>query len=171
MRINYPNLKQISKRIIIVLIYISIGWYLKGRLSPNAGPAGFGMGEVYILAQKTQTKDVSKANEKISYIEAINEVSLLPQVTGTVEKVLFEEGSMVKEGECFFWQDILYMKTKITKLDDNIYNIQSHLSTEYADASDPSLQDKQATEKRIFLEGLSCSKCWRMRSVNRSQVW
>ncbi|MBQ4399736.1 MAG: efflux RND transporter periplasmic adaptor subunit, partial [Alphaproteobacteria bacterium] len=69
---------------------------------PSGQMAGYGMGEVYILAQKAQSKDISSFNDKISYIEAINEVSILPQVTGTIEKVLFEEGSLVNEGDVLF---------------------------------------------------------------------
>ena len=102
MKINYPNLLEISKKIIIFLLCVGIGWYLKGMLSPSAGMMGYGMGEVYILAQEAQTKDIISSNDKISYIEAINEVSLLPQVTGTVEKVLFKEGSIVNEGDVLF---------------------------------------------------------------------
>lgn len=102
MKINYPNLKEISKKIVLFILCVAIGWYLKGRMSPGGQPMGYGMGEVYILAQKALYKDISSFNNKISYIEAINEVSLLPQVTGTVEKILFEEGSIVKEGDVLF---------------------------------------------------------------------
>ena len=35
-------------------------------------------------------------------LEAINDVNLLPKVTGTVEKVLFKEGSLVNEGDVLF---------------------------------------------------------------------
>ncbi|MBQ8482044.1 MAG: efflux RND transporter periplasmic adaptor subunit [Alphaproteobacteria bacterium] len=102
MKINYPNLKEVSKKIALFILCVAIGWYLKGRLSPSGQSMGYGMGEVYILAQKAQTKDISSSNNKISYIEAINEVNLLPQVTGTVENILFEEGSIVKEGDVLF---------------------------------------------------------------------
>lgn len=102
MKINYPNLKEISKKIVLFILCVAIGWYLKGRMSPSGQPMGYGMGEVYILAQKALNKDISSFNSKISYIEAINEVSLLPQVTGTIEKILFEEGSIVKEGDVLF---------------------------------------------------------------------
>ena len=102
MKINYPNLIEVSKRIALFLLCVAIGWYLKGRLSPSGQMAGYGMGEVYILAQKAQKKDISSFNSKISYVEAINEVSLLPQVTGTIENILFEEGSIVQEGDVLF---------------------------------------------------------------------
>mgnify|MGYP002858630869 CR=1 FL=1 len=102
MKINYPNLKEVAKKIAIFVLCVAIGWYLKGRLSPSGGMAGYGMGEVYVLAEAAQSKDVAPFNDKISYIEAINEVSILPQVTGTVEKVLFEEGSRVEAGQVLF---------------------------------------------------------------------
>ncbi len=101
MKINYPDLLNISKRIGIFVLCVAIGWYLKGRLSPAPNMMGMG-GEVYVVAQNTKEKDVLSMVDKISYIEAINEVNVLPQVTGTVEKVLFTEGSIVKEGDVLF---------------------------------------------------------------------
>ena len=101
MKISYPDLKVISKRIAIVLLCMAAGWYLKGRFSPSG--SGFPMGgEVYVLAQKAETKDITPINSKISYVEPINDVNLLPKVTGTIEKVLFKEGSLVKEGDVLF---------------------------------------------------------------------
>ena len=102
MKINYPNIKEISKKIVLFILCVSIGWYLKGRMSPSGPMMGYGTGETYVLASKAQNKEISSFNNKISYIEAINEVSILSQVTGTVEKILFEEGSIVKEGDILF---------------------------------------------------------------------
>lgn len=101
MKISYPDLKIISIRIAIVLVCVSAGWYLKGRFSPSAMNPFMG-GEVYVLAQKTVTKDITQTTSKISYVEAINDVNLLPKVTGTVEKVLFKEGSLVNAGDVLF---------------------------------------------------------------------
>jgi len=101
MKIKYPNLVELSKRIVIMVLLMACGWYLKGRLSPQAG-MNYAMGEVYILAQTAENKDISSFDNKISYIEAINDVNILAQVTGTVEKVLFKEGSIVKEGDVLF---------------------------------------------------------------------
>ncbi|MBQ8671753.1 MAG: efflux RND transporter periplasmic adaptor subunit [Alphaproteobacteria bacterium] len=101
MKIKYPDLWELSKRILIVALFIAFGWYLKGRLSPQAG-MNYAMGEVYILAHQAENKDISSFSNKISYIEAINDVNILAQVSGTVEKVLFKEGSIVKEGDVLF---------------------------------------------------------------------
>ena len=102
MKINYPDITKIALRIGIAVLCIAFGWYMKGRLMPAGGMQGRGTGEEYVLAQNSEIKDVSTFDNKISYIEAINEVSLLPQVTGTVVNVLFEEGSLVKEGDVLF---------------------------------------------------------------------
>ncbi len=102
MKISSPNLKGAFLRILAILLCVYAGWYLKGRLSPDAGAGRFGMGETYILAKASEFKDVSSVNNKISYVEAINEVNVMPKVTGTLEKVLFEEGSMVQEGDVLF---------------------------------------------------------------------
>ena len=102
MKISSPNLKNALYKIIVITLCVALGWYLKGRLSPTGGHAGYGMGEVYVLAKQVENKDVTSVNSKISYVEAINEVNLLPKVTGTIEKVLFTEGSLVYEGDVLF---------------------------------------------------------------------
>ena len=70
MKISYPNLTNVFMKIILIVLCVYAGWYLKGRLSPSAMGQHRGGGEVYILAQKAQTKDVTSFNNKISYIEA-----------------------------------------------------------------------------------------------------
>ena len=65
MKISSPNIKGAVVRIAILLVCMSIGWYLKGRLSPSAQGLRYGMGEVYVLAQKSATKDVTSAQTKI----------------------------------------------------------------------------------------------------------
>ena len=102
MKISSPNLKNALYKIIMITLCVSLGWYLKGRLSPAGNSGMRGMGEVYVLAKQVENKDVTSVNSKISYVEAINEVNLLPKVTGTIEKVLFTEGSLVYEGDILF---------------------------------------------------------------------
>ena len=101
MKIKYPNLIEISKKLGIFVLCAAFGWFLKGYIMPK-GSMMYGMGEVYVLAQPSENKDVSMFQEKITYVETINDVNLLSQVTGTVEKVLFTEGSLVKEGDVLF---------------------------------------------------------------------
>ena len=60
------------------------------------------MGDPYVLVQQVQQQDISPKKSYIGHVQAINAVDLRPQVTGYVEKVLFQEGSLVKEGDILF---------------------------------------------------------------------
>lgn len=59
-------------------------------------PAGAG-GDPFVLVEEAQLKDVTPAQKFIGHVEAVNEVNIQPQVSGYLEKVLFDEGSAVKK--------------------------------------------------------------------------
>ena len=98
----------IKKRIILKNIAIfflcgMIGWYLKGRLTPQASMMGMmGGGTPYVVTDKAVMKNVAPKKDFIGHVEAIKSVDLRPQITGYVEKVLFQEGSYVQEGDILF---------------------------------------------------------------------
>ena len=92
---------EITKRILIVLLFVSIGWYLKGRFTPNnmAMLAAMQRGEPHVLVQRVEKEEISPSKSYIANVEAIQSVDLRPQVNGYVEKVLFKEGSFVNVGD------------------------------------------------------------------------
>ena len=49
-----------------------------------------------------KTRNIAPKKTFIGHVEAIKSVNLMPQITGYVEKVLFEEGSFVNEGDILF---------------------------------------------------------------------
>jgi RND family efflux transporter MFP subunit len=63
---------------------------------------GMGAGEPFVLTQLVEERDISPAQSYIGQVEALNSVDLRPQVVGIVEKVLFQEGSIVNEGDILF---------------------------------------------------------------------
>lgn len=95
--------RAIIKRVIVFGLCVAFGWYLKGRLTPQAPMAG-GMGAQtpYVLIKQVEKADVSPRQTYIASVEPIKSVNLKPQVTGYIEKVLFEEGSFVREGDILF---------------------------------------------------------------------
>lgn len=102
MQVSKPSKRLIIKRFVIFLACVSFGWYLKGKLSPNNN---MGMGNQpapYVLVQEVKSQDITQAKNHIAHVEAINSVSLLPQINGTIDDVLFEEGSFVKAGDLLF---------------------------------------------------------------------
>ncbi len=95
--------RAIIRQIVILGLCVAFGWFLKGRLSPQGfGMSGMGGGEPYVLIQKLSTKNVAPKKNYIGHVEAIKSVNLKPQITGTIKQVLFQEGSLVNEGDLLF---------------------------------------------------------------------
>ncbi len=95
--------RVIIRQIVILVLCVAFGWFLKSKLTPSSEPrGGMGAGEPYVLVQKLETRNISPATSYIGHVEAIKSVNLKPQVTGYVEKVLFQEGSLVNEGDILF---------------------------------------------------------------------
>lgn len=89
--------------LIICALCVGLGWYLKGRLTPQGNMMGMmGGGTPFVLTDKATLENVAPRKEFIGHVEAIKNVDLRPQITGYVEKVLFEEGSFVQEGDILF---------------------------------------------------------------------
>lgn len=103
MRVGKLQKHVIIKNVLILSVCVAFGWFLKSRLTPPM--AGMGMmrgGTPYVLVQELETRNVAPKNTYIGHVEAINSVNLKPQITGYVEKVLFEEGSQVNAGDILF---------------------------------------------------------------------
>lgn len=94
--------RTIIRQTAILLLCGAAGWYLKGKLSPQIPMMSMSGGDPYVLVQGIEKQDISPKKNFIGHVEAINSVDLRPQVTGYVEKVLFQEGSLVKEGDILF---------------------------------------------------------------------
>lgn len=87
----------------MLLLCGAIGWYLKGKLTPQMpGLSAMGGGEPSVLVQKITASNISPQAAYIAHVEPIKSVDLKPQVAGYIEKVLFEEGSQVNEGDVLF---------------------------------------------------------------------
>ncbi len=102
MQVSKPKKSVILKKLAYFLICVGIGWYLKGRLSPDYSANMGNQQEPYVLVQEVQAQNTMRAKEHIAHVEAINSVNLQPQVSGTVDDVLFKEGSFVKAGDVLF---------------------------------------------------------------------
>ena len=103
MRVTKIKKSTLIRKVLIMVLCVAAGWYLKARLTPQmGGMAGMSGGTPYVLTQEVKTADVSPKRSYIGKVEAIKSVDLKPQITGYVEKVLFKEGSLVNEGDILF---------------------------------------------------------------------
>ena len=103
MKIGRLKSKIILQRMAFIFVCIAIGWFIKGRLTPSMpmGMAG-AMGEPYVLVETVAEEDITPYESVIGHVEAINSVALQPQVSGYLEEITFDEGSIVKEGDILF---------------------------------------------------------------------
>ncbi len=102
MQVSKPHKSAILKKLFFIMLCVALGWYLKSKTIPQQAPASMGAQTPFVLIQEIKSKDTSRVNSQIAHVEAINSVNLVPKVNGTIDKVLFEEGSFVKEGDVLF---------------------------------------------------------------------
>lgn len=121
------GLSRRSKYMLFILwsvACLSIGYGVHTAVQPM-GQMADGMSETYVLTGKPIIKDMRSYQSFIAFAEPINEVNLKPQVSGTVEEVLFENGSYVKEG------DVLFVIDK-RKYEANVQSAQADLDKAHA---------------------------------------
>ena len=95
--------RKIVLNFVIIVLCIGIGWYLKAKLTPQSNNMALAGGSTpHVLVEEVIKTDVSPQRKYIASVEAIKSVDLIPQVSGYVDEVLFQEGSVVKEGDILF---------------------------------------------------------------------
>ncbi len=102
MLLTKPHKSAILKRLVLIVLCIALGWYLKGKMTPKIAMGAMGAGTPYVLVEELHEQDVSKEKGRIAHVEAINSVNLQPKVNGTIGEVHFTEGSFVNEGDILF---------------------------------------------------------------------
>ena len=102
MQISKPQKRAIIKKLVFVIICVSLGWYLKSKTINPGAMGAMGAQTPYVLVKQANEKDTTKVKSHIAHVEAINAVDLMPKVNGTIKEVLFEEGSFVNEGDVLF---------------------------------------------------------------------
>ncbi len=103
MQVVHVRKRKIILNFVLALACIGIGWYLKTRLTPQGTMMmGGGQNTPHVLVETAVKTDVSPQRKYIASVEPLQSVNLIPQVSGYVDKVLFQEGSIVNEGDVLF---------------------------------------------------------------------
>ena len=102
MKVGKVSNRRILKQTAVLLLCVGAGWYLKGKMTPSMGGMAGMNREAFVLIQGLEEADISAKQSYIGHVEAIKSVNVIPQVSGYVEKVLFQEGSFVEEGDILF---------------------------------------------------------------------
>ena len=95
--------RRIILNFVIIALSVATGWYIKAKLTPQgAGMMMGAAGTPHVLIEEVIKTDVSPQKKYIASVEPINSVNLIPQVSGYIDEVLFQEGTLVNEGDILF---------------------------------------------------------------------
>lgn len=103
MQVTTISKTTIIRKTIVLALCVAAGWFLKSRLTPQMPNMGaMGGGTPYVLIKQVTQTNIAPKQSYIGRVEPIKSVNLKPQITGYVEKVLFQEGTLVNEGDILF---------------------------------------------------------------------
>lgn len=103
-----------AKYITVLLIGGIFGFVIKGKLSSGGQMQFGGAGQTSVLTQTLHKRPVAIGKTFIAKVEAINASDVTPQVSGYIDRVLFKDGSFVKEGDVLFIIDQARYKAAVT---------------------------------------------------------
>lgn len=103
MQVTKIQKRTIFRKVLVLGLCVAAGWYLKARLTPQMpNMAAMSGGTPSVLIKQVTQTNIAPKKSYIARVEAIKSVDLKPQISGYVEKVLFQEGSLVNEGDILF---------------------------------------------------------------------
>lgn len=95
------------KTIVIVVVVLVAGYFLKGFLLGGEKPAATQQADagVPVSAANVIQREVTEWSEFSGRLEAVDNVEIRARVSGTIEKVHFQDGSIVSKGQPLFTID------------------------------------------------------------------
>ncbi len=147
---------KIIGRLIVVIILIGLGFFIRGFMPAGGPPPGMGgmqMPPAAVKVMEVQETLLASADEYIASVEPLQEVVIRPEVSGRIEQVCFTEGSLVKEGDLLFSIDhSAYQATADAAEAEMICAKKRYERLKKADTRSVSASDLEAAESD-FLRG------------------
>lgn len=106
------------------VLFMAIGAYLHALTTPNLSAMLGAHEPPYVLTRPLTKGDVSKKKKYIAEVEAINSVDIIPQVSGYLEQILFENGTVVKKDENIFIIEQTQYKADLEKAEAAVKQLQ-----------------------------------------------
>lgn len=94
--------KSLLRKVVYAVLFMALGYYLRALTTPDYAAMMQRSGDPFVTVQELSEKDLTDKQKFIAEVEAVNSVDLVPQVSGYLEKVLFEDGSFVQAGDVLF---------------------------------------------------------------------
>lgn len=116
--------KKLLKNCAYAALFMGIGAYLHAVCTSDQAATRGANEPPYVLTRSLTKADVSEKKKHIAKVEAINSVDIIPQVSGYLEKILFESGAEVKEGENIFVIEQTQYKADLEKAEAAVVKAQ-----------------------------------------------
>lgn len=101
MKVKKIKSTSVVSKVVFAVSFCALGWYLNNRFTPHFSNAA-GHQTPYVLTAGLEKQDLAPKKKFIAEVEAINSVDIVPQVSGYLEKILFEDGAFVEQGKDIF---------------------------------------------------------------------
>lgn len=102
MKILKLKKKSLLRKVVYAALFTALGYYLHALITPDYAAMMQHPGAPFVTVRELDKKDLTDKKKFIAQAEAVNSVDLVPQVSGYLEKVLFEDGSFVRAGDVLF---------------------------------------------------------------------
>ncbi|MBQ8870206.1 MAG: efflux RND transporter periplasmic adaptor subunit [Alphaproteobacteria bacterium] len=89
-------------KVLYSVLCVALGWYLHSKFTPDMSAFMHNNEPPHVLVKGLKIADVSHKKKYIAHVEAINSVDIMPQVSGYLEDILFEDGAFVNKGDDIF---------------------------------------------------------------------
>ena len=119
--------KKVIRKIVLSLLFVGFGFGLHMYLTPDYAAMMQANQEPFVSVKGLNYLDISEKKKFIATVEAINSVDLIPQVSGYVEEVLFQDGSYVKEGDVLFVIEQSKFQADVAAAEANLEKAKSDL--------------------------------------------
>lgn len=93
---------NIIYHIVYATLLVALGWYLHGKFTPDFAAMAQDNTPPHVLVRSLSKADISAKKKYIAQVEPINSVDIVPQVSGYLEKIMFNDGSFINKGDEIF---------------------------------------------------------------------
>jgi multidrug efflux pump subunit AcrA (membrane-fusion protein) len=114
--------KKTQIGILILIILAAISYFAFSKISKNKG-------ETKYVLTKAKRETISVSVSGSGNIEAVNEVNILPNVSGKIQNIFVKKGDFVKEGQVLVKLDTSDIENTISGLETQIQTIKMSLET------------------------------------------
>ena len=109
---------------IYAVLLLGVGAYLHALCTPDLSAMMAAHEPPYVLTRSLTKGDVSNKKKYIAKVEPINSVDVVPQVSGYLEKILFEDGAEIKAGDDIFIIEQTQYKADLEKAEASVEQLQ-----------------------------------------------